>query len=57
MIKGVDVFYPNTCETRSDNTDGIDCCFIYTNYTDESFFVRQVYFLCANDPYKALKLG
>ena len=54
-IKGVDVFYPNTGEIRSDNADGIACWFIDTNYNDESFFVRQAYFLGANDPYKALK--
>jgi adenine-specific DNA-methyltransferase len=26
-----------------------------TDYNEESFFVRQAYFLGANDPYKALK--
>ena len=51
----MDVFYPNTGEIRSDNADGIACWFIDTNYNDESFFVRQAYFLGANDPYKALK--
>ena len=28
---------------------------IDTDYNEESFFVRQAYFLGANDPYKALK--
>ena len=54
-VNGVDVFYPNTGEIRSDNTDGIACWFVDTDYNEESFFVRQAYFLGANDPYKALK--
>ena len=33
----------------------IACWFIDTDYNEESFFVRQAYFLGANDPYKALK--
>jgi len=35
--------------------NGIACWFIDTDYNEESFFVRQAYFLGANDPYKALK--
>ncbi len=35
--------------------DGIACWFIDTDYNEESFFVRQAYFLGANDPYKSLK--
>jgi adenine-specific DNA-methyltransferase len=54
-INGVDVFHPNTGEVRSDGAEGIACWFIDTNYSEESFFVRQAYFLGANDPYKALK--
>ena len=54
-IRGVDVFHPQSGEIRSDNADDIACWFIDTNYNDESFFVRQAYFLGANDPYKALK--
>ena len=54
-INGVDVFHPNTGEVRSDGADGIACWFIDTNYNEESFFVRQAYFLGANDPYKSLK--
>ena len=54
-IRGVDVFYPNTGEIRSDNADGIACWFIDTNYNDETFFVRQAYFLGANNPYELLK--
>jgi adenine-specific DNA-methyltransferase len=54
-LNGVDVFHPNTGEVRSDGADGIACWFIDTDYNEESFFVRQAYFLGANDPYKALK--
>ncbi len=54
-INGVDVFHPNTGEVRSDGSDGIACWFIDTDYNEESFFVRQAYFLGANDPYSALK--
>jgi len=54
-INGVDVFHPNTGEIRSDNSDGIACWFIDTDYNEESFFVRHAYFLGANDPYKSLK--
>ena len=54
-IHGVDVFHPSTGEVRSDGADGIACWFIDTDYNDEGFFVRQAYFLGANDPYKALR--
>jgi len=54
-VNGVDVFHPNTGEVRSDGADGIACWFIDSDYNEESFFVRQAYFLGANDPYSALK--
>ncbi len=54
-VNGVDVFHPNTGEVRSDEPDGIACWFIDTDYNQESFFVRQAYFLGAGDPYKSLK--
>ena len=54
-INGVDVFHPTTGEVRSDGAEGIACWFIDTDYNEESFFVRQAYFLGANDPYRALK--
>ena len=54
-IRGVDIYDPSTGQVRSDDTDGIACWFIDTDYNEESFFVRQAYFLGANDPYKALK--
>jgi adenine-specific DNA-methyltransferase len=54
-VNGVDVFDPSTGEVRSDDADGIACWFIDTDYNEESFFVRQAYFLGASDPYKSLK--
>jgi adenine-specific DNA-methyltransferase len=54
-VNGVDVFHPNTGEVRSDGPEGIACWFIDTDYNEESFFVRQAYFLGANDPYRSLK--
>jgi len=54
-VNGVDVFDPSTGEVRSDGPDGIACWFVDTDYNEESFFVRQAYFLGANDPYNALK--
>jgi len=54
-IRGVDVFHPSTGEIRSDDTNGIACWFVDTDYNEESFFVRHAYFLGTNDPYKALK--
>jgi adenine-specific DNA-methyltransferase len=54
-VNGVDVFHPSTGEVVSDDTDGIACWFIDTDYNEESFFVRHAYFLGANDPYSALK--
>jgi adenine-specific DNA-methyltransferase len=54
-VNGVDVFKPQTGEVISDNSDGIACWFIDTDYNEESFFVRHAYFLGANDPYSALK--
>jgi adenine-specific DNA-methyltransferase len=54
-INGVDVFDPSTGEVRSDEPDNIACWFIDSDYSGESFFVRQAYFLGQNDPYKSLK--
>ncbi|MBS0305707.1 MAG: modification methylase [Proteobacteria bacterium] len=54
-VKGVDVFRPQTGEIESGGTDSIALWMIDTEYDEESFFVRQAYFLGAADPYKALK--
>lgn len=55
-VNGVDVFKPSTGEICSGEADDIACWFVDTDYDEESFFVRQAYFLGANDPYKALKI-
>jgi adenine-specific DNA-methyltransferase len=54
-VKGVDVYDPNTGEIRSNDIKGIAAWFVDDDYDEESFFVRQAYFLGANDPYKSLK--
>ncbi len=54
-VNGVDVFHPGTGEVTSSDPDEIACWFVDTDYNEESFFVRQAYFLGANDPYKSLK--
>jgi adenine-specific DNA-methyltransferase len=54
-VKGVDVFRPQTGEIESGGTDSIALWMIDTAYNEESFFVRQAYFLGAADPYKGLK--
>ena len=54
-INGVDVYHPSSGEVRSHETDGIACWFVDTDYNQESFFVRQAYFLGASDPYKSLR--
>jgi len=56
-INGVDVYDPSTGEVRSDEPATIACWFIDTDYSGESFFVRQAYFLGQNDPYKSLKIS
>lgn len=55
-IRGVDIFDPTTGEVRSseDPTEDIACWFIDDAYDEESFFVRQAYFL-GRDPYESLK--
>jgi hypothetical protein len=54
-INGVDVFDPSTGEVRCDEPDNIACWFIDSDYNQESFFVRQAYFLGQNDPYRSFK--
>ena len=54
-VKGVDVFRPQTGEIESGGLESIALWMIDTAYNEESFFVRQAYFLGAADPYKALK--
>ncbi|KIQ01094.1 DNA methylase [Agrobacterium tumefaciens] len=54
-LKGVDIFKPATGEVVSSEPDDIACWFIDTDYSGESFFVRQAYFPGADVPYKALR--
>ena len=54
-IHGVDIFRPNSGEVSSSSPEEIACWFIDSDYNEESFFVRQAYFLGAVDSYKALK--
>jgi adenine-specific DNA-methyltransferase len=55
ILRGVDVYDPNTGELRSNDTDRIALWMIDTAYNGESFFVRQCYFTGGQDPYKRLK--
>ena len=54
-LKGVDIFRPASGEVTSSDPDDIACWFIDTDYSGESFFVRQAYFPGADVPYKALR--
>ena len=57
-IKGMDIFDPTTGEVRSsggsDLRNDIAAWFIDDDYDEESFFVRQAYFL-GDDPYESLR--
>ena len=55
VLHGVDVYDPNTGQTRSNDTDQIALWMIDTNYNEESFFVRHCYFTGDQDPYARLK--
>jgi adenine-specific DNA-methyltransferase len=55
LLHGVDVYDPNTGETRSNETDQIALWMIDTAYNGESFFVRHCYFTGGQDPYARLK--
>jgi len=54
-IRGVDVYDPTTGDVRSDGVDGIALWMIDTDYDEEQFLVRHVYFSGSQDPYKKLK--
>lgn len=54
-LKGVDIFRPQTGEVESSDAEDIACWFIDTDYSGESFFVRQAYFPGADVPYKQLR--
>jgi len=55
VIRGVDVYDPNTGQVRSNDVDQIAMWMIDTAYNEESFFVRQCYFTGGQDPYARLK--
>ncbi len=55
LLRGVDVYDPNTGEIRSNDTDQIALWMIDTDYNEESFFVRHCYFTGGQDPYGRLK--
>lgn len=54
-VRGFDVYNPITGEVRSGTVDDIALWMIDTNYNEESFFVRDCYFLGDSDPYEKLK--
>ena len=54
-LNGVDIFRPSTGAVESSDADDIACWFIDTDYSGESFFVRQAYFPGADIPYKQLR--
>ena len=57
-IRGMDIFDPTTGEVRSsggkDLMNDVAAWFIDNDYDEESFFVRQAYFV-GKDPYEGLK--
>jgi adenine-specific DNA-methyltransferase len=57
-IRGMDIFDPTTGEVRSsggkDLMNDVAAWFVDHDYDEESFFVRQAYFV-GNDPYEGLK--
>ncbi|MGN0878039.1 MAG: site-specific DNA-methyltransferase [Oligosphaeraceae bacterium] len=54
-LRGMDIYHPNTGLVDSSEPDEIACWFIDSDYNEECFFVRQAYFLGADDPYTALR--
>ena len=55
-IKGINIFKPQTGEIESGGTESIALWMIDTDYNEENFSVRHVYFLGADNPYKTLKI-
>ncbi|MEM4406362.1 MAG: hypothetical protein QXS68_04890 [Candidatus Methanomethylicaceae archaeon] len=54
-LKGMEIYDPTTGLVRSCSPDEIACWFIDTDYNEESFFVRHVYFTGADKPYEHLQ--
>ncbi len=57
VLRGVDVYDPNTGRIRSDDVDQIALWMIDTAYDEESFFVRHCYFTGGQDPFARLKVA
>ena len=55
VLRGVDVYDPNTGELRSDDTGQIALWMVDSAYDGESFFVRHCYFTGNQKPYERLK--
>jgi adenine-specific DNA-methyltransferase len=55
VLRGVDVYDPNTGELRSNDTGQIALWMIDSAYDGESFFVRHCYFTGDQKPYEKLK--
>ncbi len=55
VLRGMDVYDPNTGQVRSDDTDQVALWMIDTAYNEESFIVRHCYFTGGQDPYALLK--
>jgi hypothetical protein len=57
-IKGMDIFDPTTGEVRSSGgselKNDVAAWFVDDDYNEESFFVRQAYFV-GQDPYESLR--
>lgn len=53
--KGVDIYHPQTGKVESSDAEDIACCFIDTDYSGASFFVRHACFPGADLPYKQLR--
>lgn len=57
-IRGMDIFDPTTGEVKSSTGSGLQddvaAWFIDDDYDEESFFVRQAYFV-GRDPYESLR--
>ena len=49
-IKGVGVYDTTTGQIRNASTDDVACRFIDADYSGTSFFVRQAYFIEADEP-------
>ncbi|MGI8492250.1 MAG: site-specific DNA-methyltransferase [Acidimicrobiales bacterium] len=55
VLRGGDVYDPNTGQVRSNDVDQIALWMIDTAYNEESFFVRHCYFTGGQDPFARLK--